>query len=98
MRLLRRSQHPGIELFPTETRGTAVGVATSVSRIGTAVGTYLLAFAWAPEDGKASRCRIGRLPAPGGPAEGIDTRKVTAYCWLLPSDSQVSFVQRGETG
>ena len=30
------------ELFPTEIRGTAVGVATSVSRIGAAVGTYLL--------------------------------------------------------
>ncbi|MFE6872773.1 MFS transporter [Kitasatospora sp. NPDC057692] len=30
------------ELFPTEVRATAVGVATSVSRIGAAVGTYLL--------------------------------------------------------
>jgi putative MFS transporter len=30
------------ELFPTEIRGTAVGLATSVSRIGAAVGTYLL--------------------------------------------------------
>ncbi|MER6303894.1 MFS transporter [Kitasatospora sp. NPDC001539] len=30
------------ELFPTEIRATAVGVATSVSRIGAAVGTYLL--------------------------------------------------------
>ncbi|MDL9938643.1 MFS transporter [Gordonia sp. ABSL1-1] len=30
------------ELFPTEIRGTAVGVATSASRIGAAVGTYLL--------------------------------------------------------
>ncbi|BDB62698.1 MULTISPECIES: MFS transporter [Rhodococcus] len=30
------------ELFPTEIRGTAVGFATSVSRIGAAVGTYLL--------------------------------------------------------
>ncbi|MFF2953041.1 MFS transporter [Kitasatospora sp. NPDC057965] len=30
------------ELFPTEIRATAVGVATSVSRIGAAVGTFLL--------------------------------------------------------
>ncbi|MER7674343.1 MFS transporter [Kitasatospora sp. NPDC096128] len=30
------------ELFPTEIRATAVGMATSVSRIGAAVGTYLL--------------------------------------------------------
>ncbi len=30
------------ELFPTEIRGTAVGFATSASRIGAAVGTYLL--------------------------------------------------------
>ncbi|MER7845710.1 MFS transporter [Kitasatospora sp. NPDC096077] len=30
------------ELFPTEIRATAVGVATSVSRIGAAIGTYLL--------------------------------------------------------
>ncbi|MER5356047.1 MFS transporter [Kitasatospora sp. NPDC002551] len=30
------------ELFPTEVRATAVGVATSVSRIGAAVGTFLL--------------------------------------------------------
>ncbi|MFC6595439.1 MFS transporter [Kitasatospora paranensis] len=30
------------ELFPTEVRATAVGVATSVSRVGAAVGTYLL--------------------------------------------------------
>ncbi|MCX4751079.1 MFS transporter [Kitasatospora sp. NBC_01287] len=30
------------ELFPTEIRATAVGLATSVSRIGAAVGTYLL--------------------------------------------------------
>ncbi|WP_346348889.1 MFS transporter [Rhodococcus sp. T2V] len=30
------------ELFPTEIRGTAVGIATSASRIGAAVGTYLL--------------------------------------------------------
>lgn len=32
------------ELFPTEIRGTAVGIATSVSRIGAAVGTYLLPY------------------------------------------------------
>ncbi|WP_063771861.1 MFS transporter [Kitasatospora mediocidica] len=30
------------ELFPTEIRATAVGLATSVSRVGAAVGTYLL--------------------------------------------------------
>ncbi|WP_432107811.1 MFS transporter [Streptomyces sp. AA1529] len=30
------------ELFPTEVRATAVGVGTAVSRIGAAVGTYLL--------------------------------------------------------
>lgn len=30
------------ELFPTEIRGTAVGIATSASRIGAAVGTYLV--------------------------------------------------------
>ncbi|MFJ1701859.1 MFS transporter [Kitasatospora sp. NPDC088346] len=30
------------ELFPTEVRATAVGLATSVSRVGAAVGTYLL--------------------------------------------------------
>ncbi|GAB2741517.1 MFS transporter [Kitasatospora kifunensis] len=33
------------ELFPTEVRATAVGLATSVSRIGAAVGTYLLPLA-----------------------------------------------------
>jgi putative MFS transporter len=32
------------ELFPTEIRGTAVGLATSVSRIGAAAGTYLLPY------------------------------------------------------
>ncbi|NQD54280.1 MFS transporter [Pseudomonas sp. CM25] len=30
------------ELFPTEIRGSAVGLATSLSRIGAAVGTYLV--------------------------------------------------------
>jgi putative MFS transporter len=30
------------ELFPTEVRGTAVGVASSLSRIGAAIGTYLI--------------------------------------------------------
>lgn len=33
------------ELFPTEVRGSAVGVASSLSRIGAAVGTYLLPVA-----------------------------------------------------
>ncbi|WP_028847245.1 MFS transporter [Thermocrispum agreste] len=32
------------ELFPTEIRGTAVGIATSASRIGAAIGTYLLPY------------------------------------------------------
>ncbi|WP_234365008.1 MFS transporter [Streptomyces sp. RTd22] len=30
------------ELFPTEVRATAVGIGTAISRIGAAVGTYLL--------------------------------------------------------
>jgi putative MFS transporter len=30
------------ELFPTEIRGSAVGLASSLSRIGAAVGTYLV--------------------------------------------------------
>lgn len=33
------------ELFPTEVRGTAVGFASSMSRIGAAVGTYLVPVA-----------------------------------------------------
>lgn len=33
------------ELFPTEIRATAVGLGTSLSRIGTAVGTYLVPVA-----------------------------------------------------
>lgn len=33
------------ELFPTEVRGTAVGLATSLSRIGAALGTYLIPVA-----------------------------------------------------
>lgn len=33
------------ELFPTEVRGTAVGLGSSASRIGAAVGTYLLPVA-----------------------------------------------------
>ncbi|MFM9371935.1 MFS transporter [Streptomyces sp. Da 82-17] len=33
------------ELFPTEVRGTAVGLASSLSRIGAAVGTYLVPMA-----------------------------------------------------
>ncbi len=33
------------ELFPTEVRGTAVGIASSLSRIGAAVGTYLVPLA-----------------------------------------------------
>ena len=33
------------ELFPTEVRGTAVGLATSLSRIGAALGTYLIPLA-----------------------------------------------------
>ncbi|MDV5139301.1 MULTISPECIES: MFS transporter [Yersiniaceae] len=33
------------ELFPTEVRGTAVGLATSLSRIGAAFGTYLIPVA-----------------------------------------------------
>lgn len=33
------------ELFPTEIRGTAVGLASSLSRIGAAVGTYLVPLA-----------------------------------------------------
>ena len=33
------------ELFPTEVRATAVGIGTSVSRIGAAVATYLMPFA-----------------------------------------------------
>lgn len=32
------------ELFPTEIRGTAVGLASSLSRIGAAIGTYLAPF------------------------------------------------------
>lgn len=32
------------ELFPTEIRGTAVGIGTSASRIGAAIGTYLLPY------------------------------------------------------
>ncbi len=35
------------ELFPTEVRATAVGVGTALSRIGSAVGTYLMPFALA---------------------------------------------------
>ncbi|MFF3467155.1 MFS transporter [Streptomyces sp. NPDC002619] len=35
------------ELFPTEIRGTAVGVGTATSRIGAAAGTYLMPFALA---------------------------------------------------
>jgi len=30
------------ELFPTEVRGSAVGLASSLSRIGAAIGTYLV--------------------------------------------------------
>lgn len=30
------------ELFPTEIRGSAVGLASSLSRIGAAIGTYLV--------------------------------------------------------
>jgi MFS transporter, putative metabolite transport protein len=33
------------ELFPTEVRGSAVGIASSLSRIGAAVGTYLVPLA-----------------------------------------------------
>lgn len=33
------------ELFPTEIRGSAVGLATSLSRIGAAIGTYLVPLA-----------------------------------------------------
>ncbi|MGW1679164.1 MFS transporter [Saccharopolyspora sp. NPDC002376] len=33
------------ELFPTEVRATAVGVGTAFSRIGSALGTYLMPFA-----------------------------------------------------
>lgn len=33
------------ELFPTEIRASAVGLGTSISRIGAAIGTYLLPFA-----------------------------------------------------
>lgn len=33
------------ELFPTEIRGSAVGLASSLSRIGAAIGTYLLPLA-----------------------------------------------------
>lgn len=33
------------ELFPTEIRGSAVGLATSLSRIGAAIGTYLVPMA-----------------------------------------------------
>jgi putative MFS transporter len=33
------------ELFPTEIRGSAVGLASSLSRIGAAVGTYLVPLA-----------------------------------------------------
>lgn len=33
------------ELFPTEVRGTAMGIASSLSRIGAAVGTYLTPLA-----------------------------------------------------
>lgn len=33
------------ELFPTEVRGTAVGLASSLSRIGAAIGTYLVPLA-----------------------------------------------------
>lgn len=32
------------ELFPTEVRATAVGVATAISRIGAAIGTFLLPY------------------------------------------------------
>lgn len=35
------------ELFPTEIRGSAVGLGTSISRVGAAIGTYLLPFALA---------------------------------------------------
>ncbi|UOO89720.1 MFS transporter [Vitreoscilla massiliensis] len=33
------------ELFPTEVRASAVGLGTSITRIGAAIGTYLLPFA-----------------------------------------------------
>lgn len=33
------------ELFPTEVRGTAVGLITAITRIGTAVGVYLVPLA-----------------------------------------------------
>nr|WP_246594087.1 MFS transporter [Streptomyces auratus] len=32
-------------MFPTEVRGTAVGLASSLSRIGAAIGTYLVPLA-----------------------------------------------------
>jgi putative MFS transporter len=50
------------EIFPTEVRATAVGIAVRISRIGAATGTYLMpigavitvagfvvCFSWAPE-------------------------------------------------
>jgi hypothetical protein len=36
-----RTRSPN-ELFPTEIRGSAVGLASSLSRIGAAIGTYLV--------------------------------------------------------
>jgi putative MFS transporter len=35
------------ELYPTEVRGSAVGLASSLSRIGAAIGTYLVPLALA---------------------------------------------------
>ncbi|MBI0379555.1 MFS transporter [Streptomyces albiflaviniger] len=52
------------ELFPTELRGTGMGVATAVSRIGSATGTFLLPLAigrWGTATGLYIAAGIGTI-------------------------------------
>ncbi|WP_367306479.1 MFS transporter [Alicyclobacillus acidocaldarius] len=53
------------ELFPTEVRGTAVGVTTCISRLGAVAGTYLLPWALA-RYGVGPTMLVGALVTFGG--------------------------------
>ncbi|MFK0309886.1 MFS transporter [Pseudomonas sp. NPDC090233] len=76
------------ELFPTEIRATAVGLATSLSRIGAAVGTYLVPISLAAY-GVANTMFAAAI---------ISLFGALISWWLAPETSQLDLQQAAALG
>jgi putative MFS transporter len=76
------------ELFPTEVRATAVGVATAVSRIGAGIGTFALPY-WLQIYGIGTTMLINA---------GITMLGFVVSVWLAPETKGLSLREGSELG